>query len=91
MEESQREELREKRRYFFNNHKKRTLIYKGDKRILGNRLCSLCGEQLSKTMSNGKGVCVRDHHVMDMHLYKAYFCRDSKICTKNLKKRGESK
>lgn len=83
MVKTSRERIKEARRFFFKNNQKRNIIYKGDKRVLGNRLCSLCSERLTKVMSNGKGVCVLDHYVMDMEIYTVYFCKDSRICNRN--------
>lgn len=89
VERTPRERLKDGRKFFFSNNKKRTVIYKGDKRVLGNRICSMCMGRLSKVMSNGKGVCTVDHYALDMGLYTVLMCKDSRICNKNLEKQKE--
>lgn len=78
-----RQEVKEARAYFLKNNVGRTEIRKGDKRVLGNRICSLCREPLSRTLPNGKGVSLRDHLDMDMAFYHMYMCKDSRICNSN--------
>lgn len=78
------EETVRRRKYFFNNYKSRTFIRKGDERVKGNRLCSICTEPLSLVQRNGKGICTRDHyHFKVSSLFTVNMCKDYRVCKRN--------
>lgn len=77
-------EVRERRNYFMTEATSRTKIYSGDKRVQGNRLCSVCHTQLSTTiLATGRSEATRDHHRCYFSpLVTANLCMDSRVCQK---------
>lgn len=86
-----KEEVRERRRYFLTKAESRTKIYRGDKRVQGNRLCAICHTRLSTTiLATGKSEATRDHHRCYFSpLVEVSLCMDSRVCQKVHKKLRE--
>lgn len=78
------DEVRERRSYFLTNAESRTKIYRGDRRIQGNRLCSVCHTKLSTNiLATGRSEATRDHHRCYFSpLFSANLCMDSRRCQK---------
>lgn len=88
------EEVRERRAYFLNEAESKTKIYRGDKRVQGNRLCAVCHTKLSTTiLATGKSEATRDHHRCYFSpLVSVSLCMDSRVCQrvhKNLREEDE--
>lgn len=86
------EEVRERRKYFLTKAHTKTVIKKGDKRVLGERLCAICVTPLSVTaLSTQQSMAVRDHyHCYFSELMQFDICKDSTNCQRVHKKHRES-
>lgn len=86
------EEVREARGYFLRRAVKKTEINKGDRRVNGNRFCSVCGVQLSTIEpTKGKSIAIRNHincKINDM--FSVNICKSSTLCQRNNKLKGEN-
>lgn len=77
-----KEEVKERRKYYLTNSEKKTKIYKGDKRVHGDRLCAICHTPLSTLiLSTGKTVATKDHHSCYFSsMLTVNICMDSRVC-----------
>lgn len=82
MEILNKTEIKKRRRYFLTKAKKITKIRKGDKRVLGSRLCSLCGSPLSTVLlSTGDSVATKHHYDCQFsELFYVHICMDIRSC-----------
>lgn len=75
-------EIRKRRAYFLNKAEVRSKIYRGDRRVQGNRLCAICHTKLSTIiLATGKSEATRDHHRCYFSpLVSINLCIDSRVC-----------
>lgn len=77
-----KKEVKESRHYLLTQANKVTKIRKGDKRVHGSRVCSLCGRPLSKViLSTGKTqASVNHYHCHFNELLAVDICMDIRSC-----------
>lgn len=86
-------DIKNKRKYIFNQSYKTTNIRKGDKRInSATRICAVCGRPLSKLiLRTGEPTVVVDHiscKVSD--IIRINICEDIRSCYAYSSKKGEN-
>lgn len=84
MEPLEQEEVRNRRHYFLTESKSRNKIYRGDKRVHGDRICAICHTSLSTMiLATGETMATRDHHrCYFSSLVAVSICLDSRVCQK---------
>jgi len=89
-----KEDIKKRRGYFLNKAEKVTKIKKGDKRVHGSRICTICGASLSNVVTTTGGtIATKNHfHCHFSELFYVDICMDSRSCYSNIKKleRGHS-
>lgn len=86
-----KEDIRQKRKSLMGKATEKSYINKGDKRIKGIRVCSVCGNKLTRiVVRDGSTRCIRSHTrcKMDSFVYTDV-CRSAQMCYRQLRKKGE--
>lgn len=86
---TERNEIKEKRKYFLHNAEKVTTIKKGDRRVVSStRFCVICHRPLSTLVkSTGKTISTVDHFSCVVNDFiRVNMCKDIRSCYNNCEK-----